>query len=134
MASEKHPTRKDGISNQRLIWFLSSTLVTVLIIAITGFFSMNSKLIATETKADEALKKIDKLEKLQSEISRSMSSIDSSVKVLVALAEVRNNQQIEVIKKQGKILEKQIQISDEQISRTDVIVWGREQMAKTYKR
>ena len=134
MASEKHPTRKDDISNQRLIWFLSSTLVTVLIIAITGFFSMNSKLIATETKADEALKKIDKLEKLQSEISRSMSSIDSSVKVLVALAEVRNNQQIEVIKKQGKILEKQIQISDEQISRTDVIVWGREQMAKTYKR
>jgi hypothetical protein len=50
-----------------------------------------------------AYDRIEKLEAIQAEISKSMSSIDKGVEVLIALAEERNKQQKESIKKQNYI-------------------------------
>ncbi len=113
MTDSEH-TRKDDAFLRRMTWLFLG-------LAVTSGGGWVYTIAKSQEKLENAIKRIDKLERIQAEISRSMSSIDKGVSILVALAEERNNQQ-------GKILKKQEYIFNEQLSRTDEIEWVRRQM------
>ena len=109
--------RKDDAFLRRIVWIL-------LTLAITSSGGWVYSIAYMQSDINHNNSKIEKLEKIQSEINRSMTSIDTGVSVLVALAEERNKQQKESIKKQEYIF-------GEQKRRKPMIAWIERQMGMT---
>jgi len=112
----KDHTRQDDSFLRRVIW-----LLLALTVSSAGGWIYN--IAYSQSKLDEAINRINKLETIQLQISRSMSSIDSGVSVLVALAEERNKQQKDGLKRQHYIF-------GEQKRRKPMIAWVQRQMLK----
>lgn len=108
MTDQDH-TRKDDAFLRRMTWLFLG-------LAVTSGGGWVYNIAKSQEKLENAIKRIDKLERIQVEISKSMSSIDTGVSVLVALAEERNKQQKESIKKQQYIF-------GEQKRRAPIIAW-----------
>ena len=96
----KPTKREDDAFLRRVVWLLLGLTVSS-----AGGWIYN--IAYSQSELDAAIKRIDKLELIQIQISRSMTSIDKGVAVLIALAEERNKQQKIGIKRQNYIFGEQ---------------------------
>ena len=106
--------RKDDAFLRRVIWMLLG-------LSVSSAGGWIYTIAYSQAELDSAIKRINRIESIQIEISRSMGSIDKGVAVLIALAEERNKQQRVGIKRQSYIF-------GEQKRRKPMIAWVWNQM------
>lgn len=116
--------------DRKIIFLLIGTLITVLIASGSGFFVMYGEVKSTRAELDNAKNRIDKIEEIQRDLSKSMSSIDKGVAILVEMADVRNELLQEKNKKQEVFNNVMRNVRIEQLARIPRIKWVDRQMLK----
>ena len=117
-------------TDRRIIFLLIGTLITVLVASGSGFIVMYGEVKSTRAELNSANSRIDKVEQIQRDLSKSMSSIDKGVTVLVAMADERNKLLGEKNKKQEAFNKEMQGFRLEQVARIPRIKWVDKQMAK----
>ena len=116
--------------DRRIIFSLIGTLITVLIASGSGFFVMYGDVISTKAEVKSIDKRVTKGEKVQSDLSKSMVSIDKGVAVLVKMADVRNDLLVEKNKRQEEYNKEIVLMRKEQVDRMPRINWVDKQMLR----
>jgi len=116
--------------DRKIIFYLIGTLITVLIASGSGFFVMYGDVASTRAELKNANNRIDKIERVQSDLSKSMASIDKGVAVLIKMADVRNELLVEKNRRQEEYNKEIVLMRREQVERIPRIKWVDKQMAR----
>lgn len=116
--------------DRKIIFYLIGILISVLVASGSGFFVMYGDVASTRAELKNTDKRINKIEKIQSDLLKSSTSIDKSVGLLVQMANVRNALLEEKNRKQSEFNKEMRGFRVEQIKRIPRIKWVDEQMAK----